>query len=164
MYNQPMRMEELSKGEVLVSAVASAAHEKWRAWWKVKNSGQEVPRMKETKDSAWIVVHGGNAVDINVPYDQLPADWQLENKTSAQAAVGQIQQVRLEGGENWINRLLNALLTRSTKFGCKCSGIRDTILLMKKIGDGPNSLWCPITSSPKKKNKKTESLPYWLWK
>ncbi|OVE78495.1 hypothetical protein BVY00_02625, partial [bacterium G20] len=46
------------------------------------------PRVKETKDEAWAEAHGTNQVDIaNTSYEDLPTDWQAENKAAAEVVV-----------------------------------------------------------------------------
>lgn len=73
--------------QTFVNAVASAFHEAWRAPRR-KADGTFEPRIKETKDPAWIAAHGTHQVDIaNTPYAALPADWKAENLASAQIAV-----------------------------------------------------------------------------
>lgn len=70
-----------------IAEVASAFHEAWRAGRR-KPDGSFEPRLKETKDPAWIQAHGRNQVDIaNTAYRDLPADWQAENKASAEISV-----------------------------------------------------------------------------
>jgi hypothetical protein len=67
--------------------VAAAFHDAWRAGRR-KPDGSYEPRIKETKDPVWIKAHNTNQVDIaNTPYQALPADWQAENKASAEIAV-----------------------------------------------------------------------------
>jgi hypothetical protein len=73
-----------------ITEVASAFHEAWRAGRR-KADGSYEPRMKETKDAAWIQAHNTNQVDIaNTAYAALPGDWQAENRASAEIAVQEI--------------------------------------------------------------------------
>lgn len=73
-----------------ITEVASAFHEAWRAGRR-KADGSYEPRIKETKDTAWIQAHKTNQVDIaNTTYAALPSDWQAENRASAEIAVQQI--------------------------------------------------------------------------
>lgn len=70
------------------AAVASALHEDWRKTRK-QEDGTFEPRVKGTKDEAWIAAHGTDQVDIaNTGYAELPADWQAENKAAAEVVVG----------------------------------------------------------------------------
>jgi len=59
----------------MVALVAGAAHEDWRKQWVEQNGNK--PRVKKTKDEAWIAAHGGtNEVDIAATaYADLPSDW-----------------------------------------------------------------------------------------
>lgn len=71
-----------------VAAVASALHEDWRKTRK-QEDGTFEPRIKGTKDEAWIAAHGTDQVDIaNTDYANLPEDWQAENKAAAGVVVG----------------------------------------------------------------------------
>jgi len=79
--------EQDSKSEAVV-AVASALHEDWRKTRK-QEDGTFEPRVKDTKDEAWIATHGTDQVDIaNTSYVDLPADWQAENKAASEVVVG----------------------------------------------------------------------------
>jgi hypothetical protein len=70
------------------AAVASALHEDWRKTRK-QEDGTFEPRVKGTRDEAWIATHGTDQVDIaNTTYADLPADWQAENKAAAEVVVG----------------------------------------------------------------------------
>jgi hypothetical protein len=70
-----------------VADVASAFHDAWRAGRR-RPDGTYEPRLKKTKDATWIKTHGTSQVDIaNTSYADLPADWQAENKASAEVAV-----------------------------------------------------------------------------
>lgn len=86
-----IKLEKQVEPEVVVEAVgalASAFHEEWRKT-RLNEDGSFEPRMKETKDASWIAEHGTNQVDIsNTAYDQLPEDWQAENKAAAEVVVG----------------------------------------------------------------------------
>lgn len=84
------------KAYALISdAVAAELHEGWRKDHK-KTKG-DAPRWKTTTDAAWWAKFctakcargNGNAyeVDINIPFADLPADWQAENKAAAEFAV-----------------------------------------------------------------------------
>jgi len=59
---------------VRVTELASAFHEDWRKTRKQEDGSFE-PRIKETKDEAWIQKHGTNQVDIaNTTFGELPED------------------------------------------------------------------------------------------
>ena len=73
--------------ESLSYSMGSDLHEAWRAGRKLED-GKFEPRMKKTKDEAWIAAHGTNEVDIaNCSFAELPADWQGENLEAAKVAV-----------------------------------------------------------------------------
>lgn len=70
-----------------VNSLASAYHEDWRKT-RLQQDGTFEPREKETKDEAWISAHGTKTVDIaNTSYEELPSDWQAENKAAAEVVV-----------------------------------------------------------------------------
>lgn len=70
-----------------VNALANEYHEDWRQT-RAQEDGSFEPRIKDTSDEAWVESHGSNQVDIaNTSYDDLPADWQAENKAAAVAVV-----------------------------------------------------------------------------
>lgn len=71
-----------------VKALASELHENWRKT-RLKEDGSFEPRVKATKDEAWIVEHGTDQVDIaNTKYEGLPSDWKAENKAASEVIVG----------------------------------------------------------------------------
>jgi hypothetical protein len=70
------------------TALATALHEDWRKTRR-QEDGTFEPRIKPTKDEAWIALHGTYKVDIaNTTYPELPSDWQAENKAAAEVVVG----------------------------------------------------------------------------
>jgi len=72
-----------------VDTLGSAFHEDWRKTRLDEATGTFEPRIKETKDLAWIEAHGTDQVDIaNSTYEQLPEDWKAENKAAAEVVVG----------------------------------------------------------------------------
>jgi len=72
-----------------VDTLGSAFHEDWRKTRLDEATGTFEPRVKETKDVAWIEAHGTDQVDIaNSTYEQLPEDWKAENKAAAEVVVG----------------------------------------------------------------------------
>ena len=63
-------------------SVASLLHEDWRLT-RLQEDGSFEPRVKGTKDEAWIQTHGTDQVDIaNTGYQDLPEDWKAENKAA----------------------------------------------------------------------------------
>lgn len=73
--------------EALSYSMGSDLHEVWRAGRKLED-GTFNPRMKKTKDEAWIAAHGTDEVDIaNCSFAELPADWQGENLEAAKVTV-----------------------------------------------------------------------------
>lgn len=80
-----------------VDKVASRLHEQWRSSRRLEDGTFE-PRLKTTTDSAWIKKHGTDQIDIaNTRYENLPADWQKENKASADVAVRLVTDGRRAG-------------------------------------------------------------------
>jgi hypothetical protein len=87
----PQDQTEVTVGpEVRAEAVAtlgSAFHEDWRKT-RLNEDGSFEPRVKTTKDEAWIEAHGTDQVDIaNTDFENLPSDWQAENKAAAEVIV-----------------------------------------------------------------------------
>ncbi len=75
-----------------VAKVASAFHEDWRKT-RLQPDGTFEPRVKKTKDQAWIAAHGTDDVDIaNSTYAELPEDWKAENKAAAEVVQGILKQ------------------------------------------------------------------------
>lgn len=70
-----------------VAVLGSAFHEDWRKT-RLNEDGSFEPRVKTTKDEAWIEANGTDQVDIaNTKYEELPDDWQAENKAAAEVVV-----------------------------------------------------------------------------
>lgn len=70
-----------------VDTLAGEFHEDWRKT-RLDENGAYEPRIKSTKDEAWIANHGTDQVDIaNSAYLDLPSDWQAENKAAAGVIV-----------------------------------------------------------------------------
>lgn len=79
------------------AAVDSALHEDWRKTRKQEDGSFE-PRIKGTKDEAWVAAHGTDQVDIaNTSYADLPADWQAENKAAAEVIVEIMDEAAASG-------------------------------------------------------------------
>src|SRR3989344_5653199 len=71
-----------------VTALASTLHENWRKT-RLNDRGEYDPRIKPTRDEVWVEAHGTDQVDIaNTAYEDLPVDWQAENKAAAEVVVG----------------------------------------------------------------------------
>jgi len=92
--------EQLKAVEKAVNTLAGALHEDWRKT-RLQEDGSYEPRVKQTKDEAWIASHGSDQVDIaNTTYDDLPSDWQAENRAASEVVVGILMekngQVNLE--------------------------------------------------------------------
>ncbi|MFA5124766.1 MAG: hypothetical protein WC473_02995 [Patescibacteria group bacterium] len=78
----------MDKFERMVLAVASARHEDWRKQYRAAKGNE--PRMKKTKDPAFLA-RGIAEVDIaSLLYEELPTDWQAENKAAAEVAVDSV--------------------------------------------------------------------------
>ncbi len=85
----------------MVVQLGSVLHDEWRASRKIADTDRYEPRVKKTKDQNWIDAHGGAVeVDIaNMPYSELPSDWQYENHASAQVTVDQVADAVSGGTE-----------------------------------------------------------------
>lgn len=67
--------------------LAAVFHEDWRKS-RLRQDGFYEPRWKTTNDEEWIKEHGASEVDIaNTVYDDLPSDWQAENKAAAEVII-----------------------------------------------------------------------------
>jgi hypothetical protein len=79
--------------EVATAQLAAKFHENWRKT-RLRDDGSYEPRQKQTRDESWIEAHGGaDVVDIaNTSYEDLPADWQAENRAAAEVVVGIIDE------------------------------------------------------------------------
>jgi hypothetical protein len=87
--NPEQNLASLEAVQEAVNTLGSAFHEDWRKTRLDEATGTFEPRIKQTKDTAWIEVHGTDQVDIaNSTYDQLPEDWRAENKAAAEVVVG----------------------------------------------------------------------------
>ena len=92
------------KKESAIIKLGSLLHEEWRQPRYREITKDYEPRIKKTKDSAWMQAHGGaTEVDIaNTPYEDLPSEWQGENKSSAEVAVTEVVNA-LYGGVGSLN-------------------------------------------------------------
>ena len=88
--NKQKSINEAIMQPLLVSIVASKAHDTWREEWRLNNG--DIPRVKKTKDLEWVQMHNGlTEVDIaSTLYADLPEDWKRENKSSALVAVDMV--------------------------------------------------------------------------
>ena len=85
---------------------AAAAHATWRQGFEAKN-GAGTKRMKPTLDGDWLKANDGQSfcdtagkmVNINIPFEQLPADWQTENVNAANLAMTLVLSQVVSGGE-----------------------------------------------------------------
>jgi len=78
------------KKESQISELGALLHDEWRESRK-KEDGTFDPRLKKTKDEAWIKEHGIDEIDIaNTDYANLPEDWKGENKISAEVAIEEV--------------------------------------------------------------------------
>lgn len=76
--------------EALSYVLGSYLHEAWRAPRKLVDGTFE-PRIKESKDEDWNIMHGTNIVDIaNCAFSELPSNWQYENLEAAKVAIKQV--------------------------------------------------------------------------
>lgn len=95
----PEQTERKNETEERIKNVGSQLHDEWRKpRWREESKDYE-PRVKKTQDHAWSQAHGGAVeVDIaNTPYEELPSEWQGENKTSAEVAVTEIEKAMKVG-------------------------------------------------------------------
>ena len=86
MNDERLSGEQVFRNE-LVEKIASKAHALWRENWR-KDHGDE-PRDKDTVDEIWITSHD-NQRKVNIAktkYEDLPQDWQLDNKNGAASAL-----------------------------------------------------------------------------
>jgi hypothetical protein len=88
---------ELSRNretEVRVRSLGSQLHEEWRKPRYREDSKDYEPRIKKTEDKVWSQAHeGAMEVDIaNTSYEDLPSEWQGENKISAEVAVSEVEK------------------------------------------------------------------------
>lgn len=90
------QMQDKRAKELLSYSMGSDLHEVWRAGRKLEDGTYE-PRIKKTKDQAYIDAHGGNnEVDIaNLSFAELPSDWQFENLEAAKVAINQVYDVMM---------------------------------------------------------------------
>ena len=90
------QMQNKRAKELLSYSMGSDLHEVWRAGRKLEDGTYE-PRIKKTKDQAYIDAHGGNnEVDIaNLSFAELTSDWKFENLEAAKVAINQVYDVMM---------------------------------------------------------------------
>ena len=93
-------MKAKRERQLLSLSMGSDLHEAWRLGRK-REDGTFEPRMKKTKDQAYINAHNGNnEVDIaNLSFAELPSDWQYENLEAAKVAIDQVYDLVKSGKE-----------------------------------------------------------------
>lgn len=93
MEKDPNESELSEETKQQTEKLASALHEDWRKT-RQQEDGLFEPRIKATKDEAWIEAHGSDQVDIaNTQYGDLPKDWQQENHDAAGVVVELIDNI-----------------------------------------------------------------------
>ena len=94
-----------------IQELGSLLHDEWRAPRK-QDGGAYEPRVKTTRDTAWIDAHHSDQVDIaNSAYTELPADWQYENQASARVAMKEVWKAIANG-----EQLDNAFVEKASDF------------------------------------------------
>jgi hypothetical protein len=93
------REHKFNKTTQRIANLGNQLHDEWRKPRYREDSNDYEPRLKNTKDDAWSQAHGGAVeVDIaNTPYEDLPDEWQKENKISAEVAVREVEKA-MEAG------------------------------------------------------------------
>jgi len=87
-----------------VETLASELHERWRETRRTEDGGYE-PRVKATKDPNWTAEYGTDQVDIaNTTFEQLPIDWQTENREAARVAIRMRKVVGRAIHNAWLDR------------------------------------------------------------
>lgn len=77
-----------------INELARQLHEMWRRPRYRPDSNDFKPRIKITDDEKWLRSHdGADEVDIaNTSYEDLPEEWQRENRISAEIAVTLVEE------------------------------------------------------------------------
>src|SRR5687768_5584744 len=72
----------------MILVVAAAAHDDWRAGYRARHG--DAPRIKPTGDLK-LLDRGIGEVDLAaLAFEDLPADWQAENRAGAACAVDEV--------------------------------------------------------------------------
>lgn len=80
--------------EEKIKSLAGEIHEGWRSRRRKEESNDYGQRIKKTKDKNWSESHAGaEDVDIaNTSYEDLPNDWQEENRASAEVSLDEVEK------------------------------------------------------------------------
>lgn len=90
MLNNSENQENKILKEEMIVMLGSELHNEWREPRKQEDGSYE-PRVKTTKDEEWIKEKGKNEVDIaNTSFENLPKDWQGENRIAAEIAIEEL--------------------------------------------------------------------------
>jgi len=111
-----MNFEKISnnneKLEEMIIKLGSELHDEWREPRKQEDGSYE-PRIKVTKDEEWINKNKKSEVDIaNTSFENLPSDWQGENKIAAEIAMQEVfnaVEVNQELDEEFIEKASNVI-------------------------------------------------------
>lgn len=90
----PEQIDEQKITQERIKDLGGQLHDEWRKpRWREGTKDYE-PRIKQTKDEEWSNAHGGSIeVDIaNTSYENLPSEWQEENKMSAEVAINEVEK------------------------------------------------------------------------
>lgn len=83
---------ELEAEAKAIATLGSVFHDSWRSRHR-RPDGSYAPQPRATTDQAWMEVHGVREVDIaNTSFEDLPADWQAENRAAAGVIVGILKE------------------------------------------------------------------------
>ncbi|HNU76526.1 MAG TPA: hypothetical protein PKL88_02325 [bacterium] len=94
---EKLTSEQLESFNNSVSNLGSVLHDEWRKT-RLKEDGTYEPRIKHTKDEGWIESHGTDEIDIaNTSFEDLPSDWQYENRASAYVTMSLIYEAGMSG-------------------------------------------------------------------
>lgn len=87
------------KTERIIASVARELHDEWRQSRWIEESGNYDSKVEKTKDLEWSRKNkGATEVDIaNTSYEDLPSDWQVEGKASAEVAITEVEAAMREG-------------------------------------------------------------------
>jgi len=90
MLNSNENQENKILKEEMIVRLGSELHNEWRETRK-QEDGSYDPRIKTTKDEEWVKENGKNEVDIaNTSFEDLPKDWQGENRIAAEVAIEEV--------------------------------------------------------------------------
>lgn len=89
------KVEWILSREKQCQELAGDFHDEWRESRRVEYGDFFEPRIKPTTDAEWVKEHGTDQVDIaNTKYEDLPRDWQAENRAAAEAAFDAISKAK----------------------------------------------------------------------